>query len=501
MENAEKKELNTENPASPEETGKSETAEKADSAEKGDASEKTETEEKGDASKTDRISDAVSARSAKNKEFLENMRKASKKKRKKHIILITIMIVLALAGAAAWIIIRFYNNIKDRYVMEAGNPLPGVDAFLQVPWDSVEIKTDMKAIQTTDLGEHTIELSWGPLQATSKLIIQDTTAPAGKTEDKVLKLGEKLEAKDFLVYMQDATKIDVSFVNPPDFTKEVVTTVGIELKDQGGNKTLLTADLTIYDEKNVPVIKGTENKNVYVGESISYRAGVTVEDALDSNPELTIDNSKVDLDTPGIYQVTYTATDFVDRSSSASISVHVNEKPANYEDTEKMYTLADDILKKEIKPNMSEIEKAFAIFRWVRLEIPWIGTGSHDNDVDQAIRAMEGESGDCFTHALVCKILLEREGFVCMLIEKITDTGTHYWLKVQINGNWFNMDPSPIYIRQFVPFLSTDAQLKEYADKWRPGLYALELDPYPPAVTESPADVVYKDEDYIMTLR
>ena len=118
----------------------------------------------------------------------------------------------------------------------------------------------------------------------------------------------------------------------------------------------------------------------------------------------------------------------------------------------------------------------------------------------QAIQGLEGNSGDCYTHAVACKVLLERAGYICVMIEQMNETGTHYWIMVNLDGVWYHMDPSPIYITQYVPFLATTEQLYKWAERWRPHLYDYTEEDYPTASATSPVDVVYKDGDYQLTM-
>ena len=73
---------------------------------------------------------------------------------------------------------------------------------------------------------------------------------------------------------------------------------------------------TAAPDKVAPVITGTKDIEVYVGDAVSYKSGVSVTDNVDAKPELIIDNSKVDLTKPGVYEVTYTATDAAGNTSA-----------------------------------------------------------------------------------------------------------------------------------------------------------------------------------------
>ena len=75
------------------------------------------------------------------------------------------------------------------------------------------------------------------------------------------------------------------------------------LTDVGGQETRLNTVLHLIADTTPPVITGVQDQTVYVGDTISYKHGVTVTDDKDTDVELVVDNSGVDLETPGTYTV------------------------------------------------------------------------------------------------------------------------------------------------------------------------------------------------------
>ena len=423
-----------------------------------------------------------------------------KKSKVKWILLGLVLLLLIAGGVFGWLVYRFFHCVRPEVVVEAGDPMPESSAFLDDPVGGIACETDLSQWTSTMLGEYKVTFSWLWFTQESKLRIRDSIPPEGETRDLTMTVKDHVNAEDFIVSYRDATEVNIRFVIDPDMQQEGKQTVNILLEDQGNNHTILKATLTLYDEEHPPVIQGAQNKTVFVGDTISYRAGIQVKTDTDETPELSIDSSKVDLDTPGIYPVTYTATDVFGRSSSVTVRVTVEEKPANYESMILLEKQVDEKLAELLKPGMSEIEKLFAIFRYVRLVSPWNRGRTEHDAVDQALKAMAGNPGDCFTHAALYQAMLERAGFLCTLVEKDNETGMHFWLMVCIDGNWYHSDPSPIYVRGFVTFLSTDAQLKDNVDKYRPHLYDLGYSALPATPLTSPAEVVFNDGDYYLTI-
>ncbi len=433
-------------------------------------------------------------------DVLLKIRQASKKKKRRIILLLAVFAVVLIGGLGGYMVYRFYSNIRPKLTMETGSEPPAEDRFYYESGVVGSVSTDLGQLDMTKPGETEIEFSWLFFHSSSTLVLIDTTAPLGEVKALTLPVGSEPKAEDFVGSVTDLSDVSIRYSYDPDFTIYGEQPVSIVLEDANGNKTLLRSVLTLYDENKKPEIKGTANLNVYVGETIAYREGISVEADLDDNPKLEIDSSAVNLDVPGLYDVIYTATDSLGRSSSVTVKVRVEEKPEDFENLEMLHEMADDTLSLILTPEMTEIEKALAIFRWVRMAVPWVRTGSHDSEVNQAISGLEGNSGDCFTHAVVCKELLERAGFVIDMIEKKNETGTHYWVMINIDGNWYHMDPSPIYIKQYCAFLSTTEDLMNYAKRYRPHLYDYIQEDHPVSATVSPASAVFKDKDYYLTV-
>ena len=68
----------------------------------------------------------------------------------------------------------------------------------------------------------------------------------------------------------------------------------MKLTDTYGNTSLVEVPFTVKDDHLAPVIYGAHDITVMIGDTVSYRDGITVKDNFDPNPVLSIDNSAVD---------------------------------------------------------------------------------------------------------------------------------------------------------------------------------------------------------------
>lgn len=220
-----------------------------------------------------------------------------------------------------------------------------------------------------------------------------------------------------------------------------------------------------------PVIVGVKNLEAYVGDTISYKSGVTVTDNADPSPKLTIDNSNVNMEKPGTYTVIYTATDAAGNTTSETVKLIVKTKPANFVEPEVIYAKADAILNQFIRADMTDREKVEAVYVWTRRGVH-LTYGSapkgfdHENAdwLQTAYQLLNKDvvKGDCFYFFAVQKLLLQRLGIPTIDCEKIYDGDSHhYWLLVSVDGgkNYYHFDN--VWSRELC--LVTDAQLDAFS--------------------------------------
>ena len=416
------------------------------------------------------------------------------------IILSALVLLLGTVITGGILMLRFDRSIRTEVSIEAGEALPGVSAFLESENSSVRVESGLDSIDTKVPGVYPVELAWGPFHKTTYLTVRDTVPPTGEVQDLLSETGVEHPVTDFVVNAEDITSVVPHFVKTPDYQTEGVQEIEIFLEDAGGNRTYLTAELTLYDPAYEPKIRGLRNQTVFVGESIAYRPGVTIEDPMDPEAQLSIDNSKVNLEVPGSYPVVYTANDKYGRTGSETVYVKVEELPENYADRQLLDELCTELLSELITDGMTDIEKTFAIFRWVRRNVPWNGTRTIRDEVAEALEGLQGHSGDCFTHMITCKALLDKAGIENIQIQRYPGPGKHFWLMVHIDGEWYHLDPSPIYMHQHVGFLETDGELEMFSAAIRPNYYAYDHSAYPETPLTSPAKATYKNGDYYLKL-
>lgn len=344
--------------------------------------------------------------------------------------------------------------------IEAGGGFPTIRDLMLVQGDA-EFITDMEAaIDATAVGDYEILTEVDGVQGKTVMHIVDTVPPVGTAKDVESFCNVTRHAQEFVESVQDMTQVSASFVTEPDITKVGEQTVQILLTDEGGNTAQLTAKLTLQEDTDTPVITGAKDLDVYQGMSVSYKTGVTVTDDCMEDLEFTVDNSQVDLKTPGDYPLTYTATDVGGHTTQVSVTVHVLEQKYDINEVDR---LADELLAQIFTGDMTPYDKCEAIYNWVVRNVGYMDHSDKGNWVQGAWEGLVKRRGDCYVYFATSKELLTRAGIDNIDIEKIPTTRMHYWNLVNLGTGWYHFDTTPRVSDHPRIFLWTEDELMAYS--------------------------------------
>ena len=297
----------------------------------------------------------------------------------------------------------------------------------------------------------------------------------------------------FLIYKLFFAPIDNDDKETPIFTTEAPSQENTTAAPAGADTT-------------APKIEGVTDREITVGDTISYKQGVTVTDDTDASPKLDVDASQVDLNTPGTYTVTYTATDASGNTATATATVTVraaeaqtpsettgadgDNDPATAEECSYMKYLAGAYLSQMgVKDDMSAKEKALRIWHWVNWELDYTATSDKSSWVRGAIQAFDTHKGDCFNYFAAAKALLIEAGIPEVdVVKSDTSHSSHYWCLVDVGNGWYHFDPTPREGEGDYFFLVTDEQLDTYSEAHEDS-HIFDHDAYPARATEIVTDM------------
>lgn len=298
-------------------------------------------------------------------------------------------------------------------------------------------------------------------EPTKTTVAIDRTAPQADAVAVVIRAGVLPAPEELVTNIRDAGKVTVTYREIPDVSKGGQVIADVLLTDEAGNTAVVQATITVDDM--APVIEGAKNLNGYVGDSVKYKAGITVRDDRDPLPKLTVDNSQVDTSKAGTYPVTYRATDDVGNTTIVTVYLTLTEKPAGYVEPDVVYGLAREILDQITTDDMTDMEVAFAIYRWVSTNIGYVGSSDKSSWTGGAYQAFTQRSGDCYNYFAAAKALFDVAGIQNVdIIKSDTSHSSHYWSLINLGDGWYHVDCTP---RKRVGyfFMNTDAELEAYS--------------------------------------
>lgn len=414
-----------------------------------------------------------------------------KKRRLRIVCCVEIVIIVLFAVIMTKLVINLVKSpVSEAVTLEVGQEIT-TESFLLKDVKSAAFVTDMTAIDKNKPGSYPVTLEVNGKQYESKLVLQDTVPPQATAVKTTTTVGVLPNPEDCVTNIIDVTNVTVAFVITPEVSRVNTVSAVVGLTDEGGNETELEVSIEVIEEKDEepPVISGVKDIEIIVGDSISYKKDVTVTDNEDPNPVLEIDNSGVDIDTPGEYTVTYTATDASGNTTTVTAKVIVNKKPVP-EGEEEIYAMAEEILDQITDDSMDDMDVAFAIYRWTKGNIGYTGSSDKSDWIVGAYDGFTNRSGDCFTYFAVAKELFNVAGIENVdVVKSDTSHSRHYWSLINLGDGWYHVDCTPRVGSGDNFFMVTDEELEAYSVKHN-NSHIFDGSLYPERATESVQDMV-----------
>lgn len=288
---------------------------------------------------------------------------------------------------------------KSSITIELGNEdAIKISDFMDLSKDELKnAKLNTKDVNFFKEGNYKATISYKDKDYDIKVKVKDTVAPKITVSDKItVQTNNPLHMSDIITNVTELSgNIDASFKDKPksestDNTESVSATENTESTESGSSSVLAVGGcnlkhndeitytksgdydntITVTDDAgntsdidikisviDAPSINGISDKTVTVGDTIDYLSGVTATDGkgTDITGSIEVDSSKVDINTPGTYQITYKVTDSYGFSTGANCNITVNEKKEevadNTSDGNDNTTTSDNGNKKSSKKN------------------------------------------------------------------------------------------------------------------------------------------------------
>lgn len=260
-----------------------------------------------------------------------------------------------------------------------------------------------------------------------------------------------------------------------------------------------------------PQLLGVRDLTVAMNGAPSYRDGVSAVDDVDGPVSVTIDAGAVDLTAAGEYPVIYSAQDAAGNRTEQTVTVTVVEtvtvdqgRDEQTEDEtpgeaggdqvtqEDVDQQADKILAKITNSNMSQREKARAIFNYVNRHIKYVGKSDKSSWLVGAYMGFTRGWGDCYNYFACSKALLTRAGIPSVDLERVGGKSRHYWQLVNTGDGWYHFDACPHPTGYpMSAFMITETQARTYTEQVkevRQNYYVYDYDACPVEVEGMPPE-------------
>ncbi len=368
------------------------------------------------------------------------------------------------------------SGVRPYASFECGAPVT-LDAFVAADkLSTAQFVTDIRSLPLNTVGYFPVEIMSGGEVYRSILIVSDTIAPSFSMKSAQLWLGQTITPEDMIVTSVDATEVSFWFEQEPAFAVPGTYDVTVIARDMGNNTSAATAVLTIVADTEPPVITGVTDRTVYIGDTVQYKENITATDNRDGEVEVSADIRGVNPNEEGTYTVTYTATDSTGLTTTAT-AVFTFSYTNEDRQLMKLEELLDPIAESLFKEDMTERQKAKAIYNWVRKNVNYVGTSDKSSWYACALEGLTTKNGDCYTYFALSKALLTRAGLENVdVIRKDSawhPRSKHWWNMVKVDGSWYHFDATP-RSDESTFFLVTTRELLEYSNT---NLYSHDFDP------------------------
>lgn len=388
--------------------------------------------------------------------------------------------LLKIAYCAGIVVITVLFSLRDskanlirEAVIEAGSPIR-IESFFHKKPEDAEFITDLSSIDTSVPSVYKLRIHYDIFFNKSVTVrIEDNTAPTADGVTKtILSYQDIPEASEMVENVYDLSGISsIEYETEPFIGDGGIIYAPVRVTDNYGNSSVVEARFVVTKDTTPPVIYGITDLKIEQGQSPDLTAGIYAVDNISNRVPVRIDKSKLDILTPGTYEITYRAEDDAGNVATKTSTVTVTKKPAPKKTKKKKsskksssYKNVDEIaaqLLKKLKKG-SDVETARAIFKWVHKNIHYVHSASKLTGKKAAYQGLTKRSGNCRAYAYTCQLLLNKAGIRNMIVARYPVTTRHYWNLVYLDGGWYHCDATPFRDHPKLYFKLTDAQLDKH---------------------------------------
>lgn len=273
--------------------------------------------------------------------------------------------------------------------------------------------------------------------------VEERIPPQAAAQRIEAEAGTVPDPESLVTDIQDHSAVTVTYQQEPELTVVGSYPVTLVLTDAYGNTATVDSVIDVIPAANAPQFEGLTDLYVQVGNTISYKTGVTAVDPQDGEVSFTVDAAGVDRMTEGTYVVYYSATDADGNTTIIPRNIIVEDAARAA-----VESYAQAVLDKIITPNMTLDQKIYAVYRYSRKNVLFVGTSDKTSIVHAAYEGFTTGAGDCYTYYAMNVIMLDMLGIENLEVTRVGGTSHHWWnLVLHEDGKYYHVDSCPTAVK------------------------------------------------------
>lgn len=356
---------------------------------------------------------------------------------------------------------RFRLEQMISVVMEDAETVPGIRDF--VPDESVDaefVGLSPEQISTDQYGDVELTIRCAGRDYTVIYRIEERNAPQATPVRVTTEAGVQPEPAALVTDIRDQSVVTVTYAQEPDLTVVGSVDVTLVLTDAFGNTATVNSVIDVIPAADAPQFEGLTDLYVKVGNTVSYKSGVTAVDSKDGEVGFTVDAAQVDLNAEGIYTVYYSATDSEGNTTIIPRQIIVEDA-----DRAAVEGYAREALSKIITEDMTRDQKIFAVYKYTKSSVLYVGSSDKSSVIAAAYEGFTKGQGDCYTYYAMNVVLLDLLGIENLEVARVGGTSNHWWnLVLYDDGKWYHVDSCPhaVSVENIFHWKMTEADLAAY---------------------------------------
>lgn len=265
----------------------------------------------------------------------------------------------------------------------------------------------------------------------------------------------------------DHSEVTVIYLEEPVLNMVGRYPVTVVLTDAYGNTSQVESVIHVIPAENGPQFSGIEELRIQVGDTIAYKAGVSVTDAQDGELTFTVDASGVDNKVEGTYTAYYTATDSDGLTLTVARTITVLDVA-----TAVVEQHAAAVLDQIITPDMTRDQKIMAVYKYTKANVSFVGSSDKTSIIHGAYEGFTTGKGDCYTYYAMNVVMLNLLGIENLEVRRTGGETNHWWnLVLHEDGLYYHVDSCPVAVtvENVFHWKMTDSDLVTYTKgvSWR----------------------------------